>query len=322
MDGKEKDPIDDAEATVDESEIDDLFGPNAYSISEDEAVPGGTAFAGDAPTVGGGATSAAAEDGEGTEGGLGSEGVGGVSGGAEGPGAPDPEVEKEGLKDGEVQVGAEGVEDGDVTPAGRETPSEVETLKAQIANLTGLVERLSAGAIQPQVPVAPKQPDAAPDGPTLETLFTEVDLDEVLENKENFVKFFTSAMEIVKRQTRQETLAAVPGMVQPVMQQQRTIHDTVNQFYADNPELQTVKQYVSFVAKEVAAEHPDYDIKQVLDEAAVRVKKNILIPQSPTAPSTPGPKQRPHLPGGSKSVKAPAKTTSSLVDEINEIILD
>ena len=203
--------------------------------------------------------------------------------------------------------------------------TEQDVLKAQVAALTALVDKLSVGPNVAQPPSGESQqvPPATMEATLLET-FKDLDIDAVLDNRENFLKFMATTMEVVRKQTREEVMAELPSRVEPLLQRQQTVVKTVEGFYSDNPELQGVKQYVSYVAKELAVANPEWDMPKVLSEAAIKVKSDLQIkpPVNSGDKEESTPTDRPTFPGGTRSNRMPTKTSSTLADEVSDLIFD
>ena len=208
-----------------------------------------------------------------------------------------------------------------VTPT--EPVSEVETLKKQIETLTTLVDTLSGGT---KSTTAVETPAAEPVKiPELEDLFKDMDFDAVMESKENFIKFFKDAMAVVKEQAKQETLVNLPNVVGDFVQRQTSIRDVATEFYTTYPELKKVKQYVAHVANTVSAEQPEWNISQVLIEAAKRTKETLnlqAVVEDVSIEKTDTTKHKPSLPGGTQSSKTPKAPSNGFQDEINDLITD
>ena len=202
-------------------------------------------------------------------------------------------------------------------------PTEVETLKKQIETLTTLVDTLSGGTKS----AAPTESTVVEPVkiPELEDLFKDMDFDAVMESKENFIKFFKDAMAVVKEQAKQETLVNLPNVVGDFVQRQTSIRDVATEFYTTYPELKKVKQYVAHVANTVSAEQPEWNISQVLIEAAKRTKETLnlqAVVEDVSIEKTDTTKHKPSLPGGTQSSKTPKAPSNGFQDEINDLITD
>lgn len=210
-----------------------------------------------------------------------------------------------------------------------DTPtSEVDPRDAQIAALTELVNKLSGGTSTPTPEVKPESANlhvkAPPvEIPSLDSLLETVDFDAIMEDKAKFVEFFKSAMSAVREDTVQRTLTNIPQVVGTFVQRQATLKDIATEFYGAHPELKRVKPFVSHTANAVAAEHADWNIAQVLNEAAIRVKEALQLKgEVVEAEKVAATKPKPSLPGGSQGAKGPGKPSSGLQSEIDDLIND
>jgi hypothetical protein len=217
---------------------------------------------------------------------------------------------------------------GEVVPATPEVippvaVDEVTALKTQVTTLTELVDKLSGPKEStPTAPVA--ETTTAPIKVVgLEDIFKDLDFDAVMESKENFMKFMIDTMTVVKEQTKQETLTAIPNVVGSFVQRQAGLRDVAMEFYSKYPELKRVKQYVGHVANEVHAEHPDWNISQVVEEAAKRTKETLNIQAAvEEGEKKETVKPKPSLPGGSTGARTPKAPSTGFQDEINDLITD
>lgn len=238
------------------------------------------------------------------------------------PEGGEPAKEKEG-KVGDVEGGIEipvKVEDASVG----EPPSELAALKTQVNTLMGLLNTVHQGGSSPQV-----EPAVEPETPAdLNSFVQSVDFDSVMESKESFVNFFTKSMEIVRQQTAQSVMAAVPNYVSEQVQRNTTMQDVANEFYSANPELSPVKGYVANVASEVSTQNPTWDMAQVLTKAAEVAKSTLGLVGQPAGgpvPGVPAPivsKPAPVLSGGTRTAKAPLSKKSGLQTEIDDFLID
>lgn len=209
-----------------------------------------------------------------------------------------------------------------VTPGVETSVNEVETLKAQIASLTALVESM-AGKSETKAPETPEVGVKVPE--TVDTKFQNfidgLDFDEVMSSKESFMKFFTSSLAMFRDQATQQALISIPEVVGSYVTRQAGMKDVATEFYNKYPELANVKKYVAHVANEVSAENPALTVVQVLDEAAKRTKVTLnlqnVVAQSEQKSAL---KPKPVLPGGSQGSKVPTKAVSGLQSEIDALI--
>lgn len=186
--------------------------------------------------------------------------------------------------------------------------SEIDALKGQIASLTKLVNDLSGAAVVQPTKTEPEL--------NLTDLIESVDFDEIMESKEKFMEFFTTALKTVQKTTTDY----VSGVVPDVVVRQTSMQEVAKSFYDANPELVPVKQYVATIATNIAKENPDWQVQQVLEEAA-KVSKMALNIQ-PATPANSRTSKPPTLPGGNRSVRTPQVSKDKLQSEIDDLITD
>ncbi len=193
---------------------------------------------------------------------------------------------------------------------------EVTKLKTQIESLQVLVDKLAGPPAvkteEPPVPTKIKE---------LAELLEEVDFDSVMESKENFSKFFLTAMQAVQEQTAQKILSSIPNIVGSHVQRQTTLRDVATEFYTRYPELKRVKRYVGTVANEIYAANPEMTLGQVMEEAA-KVAKETLNIQAVVETREKEKASKPALPGSGGGARSPQKATSKLQSEIDSLLSD
>lgn len=195
----------------------------------------------------------------------------------------------------------------EVTPQ-PESVDEISALKAQIESLTSLVSQLSAQK-EPE-----KKPELAPD---LDGLIESVDFDEIMESKAKFMEFFKGALNAVV----QSTQGYVQGVVPQVVTTHVGMQELRENFYKENSDLNAVRPYVAMVASNVASEHPDWEITQVMGEAAKLAREALKIPQVKSGVESASSGPPPVLPGAGGARKAPPQK-SKLQSEIDELLED
>lgn len=136
--------------------------------------------------------------------------------------------------------------------------------------------RKRAEAMEVQLANAYKPTPAEPEKPEEEkpiegsTLFGEWKFDDIIENEDSFKKFLGDFANKVRVATKESILKDLPQTVTRLTTEQIETRKIVTEFYDDNKELQTVKPFVAQVTNQVASEHPDWTLPQVLAETAVR----------------------------------------------------
>ena len=225
----------------------------------------------------------------------------------EGDEAPTPEVPPDtgDVPEGTESVGetVEVVEEEVIPPV----VDEVTALREQVSSLTQLVDSLSAPKATTEVAVEPEI--------DLKELMDGADFDEIMEHKDKFMSFLGSVIKAASTATAKH----VQGIVPQVVTQQTSLAEVRKQFYDTYPELGAVKQYVANVANTVAAEHPDWQVGQVLAEAAKVSKAALNIQAIPPVKPKVTP---PVLPGGTQTSRRTPPSKSSLQSEIDELLDD
>ena len=219
-------------------------------------------------------------------------------------------------------------------PPGEEPPvepTEVEILQRQNKLLLERIEKISGGEPAPvaePTPVAePKPGEPAPAKPPAEPAPVvappaEIKIDEInflegrsQEEVERIVEspaelnkvlnqVYLKAIERSIPLAQERSLLSIPQVVTAHIQRYNKLKGLVDDFYNENEDLKIVQKSVGMMANEVHSEHTDWTTKQVFDEAAVRTRKALGLPEPP--PKPPGTPGAPIVPGAGGPVLDPA----------------
>ena len=215
----------------------------------------------------------------------------------------------DGVNEGEVGDVVEGV---DTTPTTEsqvaEVPSEIESLKAQIEALKGVVTQLST----------PKEGDRkSPElAPNLDDLIANVDFDEIMESRDKFMGFIKDALQIVA----QSTTGYVQSVVPEVVTRQVSMAEVRETFYKENADLNAVRPYVAMVASNVAQANPEWGVAEVLAEAAKVARESLGI--SKITPTETRPTQKAPVLPGARGVRQQPQQKSDLQKQIDDLLED
>ena len=220
-------------------------------------------------------------------------------------------------------------------PPAVEPPSEEtrEELLARIGKLTDRIEDLTI--LQPAVPVVPKgdvPKELPPDAKPLETpvplaqpegpidFLGDLGLDDALDSKEALNQVLNNVYQQAERKSYERVLLSIPDMVLGHVNRQSVITQMVGEFYKANEDLVAVKKTVGAVANTIHAENPDWELKDVFKEAAVRTRQVLGMRERVAGTKTVvAPVGTPAFAkaGGGKTPKSGGKT---LQDEIGELL--
>ena len=198
-------------------------------------------------------------------------------------------------------------------------PREQQLLE-RLERITG--ERLELSSLQqaatPQVAAPPPEAINFLDG---------TDLDEVFSSAENvnklLVAVYNKALENAAALAAEKSLQNIPGTVTTYVAQYLASTKMVDTFYEENPDLVGVKQTVAAVANEISANHPDYTLQQVLDEAGKGTREALKLRSNPPAKKA-APIARPvALPGqkGGAGQRFSVPELEGLEKEINDLLI-
>ena len=193
----------------------------------------------------------------------------------EGPETTETETETETKTETEVETAKVETE----TEAKTETGETVETGETELdensieywQNRAKLMEEQLANAYK-KTPAVPEKP-AEEETIQGETLFGEWKFDDIIADEESFKKFLTEFGTKIRTVTKESILKELPQTVTKLTTEQIETRKIVTEFYDANTELQSVKPFVAQITNQVASEHPDWTLPQVLEETAQRSYK-------------------------------------------------
>ena len=202
-------------------------------------------------------------------------------------------------------------------------------LRAEIERLRGLVEEAHAKKLlQQNAPSPASQPEAqqppAQHPEVLHFLTDDSMLEEALTSKDALNKLLTSVYRQAMSDSVQQMALSLPNIVAAQVQQQASLKQHVDGFYAQNPHLVGVKRTVASVATEISAEHPDWNVEQVFSEAARKTTELLglqsAVAQQTSQVSNSKPLKSPALVNQKGGRKAPGNAVSKQQLEIEELL--
>lgn len=151
-------------------------------------------------------------------------------------------------------------------------------------------------------------------------------LDDLLDTKEGLNKLLNIIVkEAITRskagsveEAVQRTFQSVPGLVVNMIRRQSAMEKIVAEFYTENEDLDPYKQTVAIAANGVHAEHPDWEVSQVFDEAAKRARKSLGLREAAIS----GKKGTPAFGKNLSSRKTVTPKTTELQSQIDDILIE
>jgi hypothetical protein len=205
----------------------------------------------------------------------------------------------------------------------RETINRLSQQLLQSGGLPAAPTEAPKPAVQPMAP----QPSVEVDLSKFQVLPEGVDFEDVVNSKEHFEKFMRDLLarfNVVR--VRQDALA-IPMMVSRQVQSLNALQDTVRTFYDSNKDLVAFKPLVGAYCNRIVAEHPDWNMIQVLEESARQSRASIgagmkaAAPATPAAPAKPAQPVKPSFATTTATRNAPAKPNESkLAKDVSDLI--
>lgn len=250
--------------------------------------------------------------------------------------AADEPVEEEEIEEGEVaeEEGEEEEADGDEggeteegdeeeevaepeEEPGEDYKAQLEALKNQNDLLLEQMNKLSAKA-QEEV-VEPKDKEAPAEEPELPDFVGELDLDTLAMDKNVLNSVLNGVVATAVNKAVEQMLVNIPGVVSAQVRQQKYLNDAVEDFYNANEDLIPARKVVAMNTNEIVAEHPDWKLDQVLEEAAKKTRSMLGIIKSATKTDTNESGRKPALP---KKTSARRKSKKPSMTKLEQEIAD
>lgn len=114
----------------------------------------------------------------------------------------------------------------------------------------------------------------------IEQIVSPEEFEEIQTDPKKFNQVLAKVYKAAEANARQKVMQDVPQLVQKTASRQATYQTAVQNFYDDNPDLKPFKKFVSVTMNEVAAENPDMNLEDMLQETAKRARKNLALASS------------------------------------------
>jgi len=174
---------------------------------------------------------------------------------------------------------------------------EVAILRAHIEEMAGkIVAPPTTKQLTPEEQQAVQAEDAKKAKQVLPFLASNEIFDDVMKDVSNFNALLTSVVNTAV----ERSLRLMPQIAGTLYEQRMTLGNAVTSFYKDNADLEPHKKYVGFVANEVSAQHPDWGLKEILQETEKEARNRLKLPRVAT-PANPG--QPPQQNGNIRTVQ-------------------
>lgn len=145
-----------------------------------------------------------------------------------------------------------------------------------------------------------------------------LDVDDILESKENLNKVLKNVFEANMKTIKQLTLE-LPKIVSNIAQQYTDMQLTVRDFYQKNPDLAPLKPFVGVVAQHLGAKNPDWSYDKLLEETGKEVRSRLKKLKGSGSEAKPRAKQKATFqqPNGTR---LPSLSSEGLQKEIDELL--
>jgi len=232
----------------------------------------------------------------------------------------DEELDGDEGKEGEATGEALGEATGETTDETGEV-DPVESLRAQNAALIARLNALEAANLATPAKSAgatgattPTPAAVVPGKPKF--LTDEDDIDDILSERDKLEGLLQRVYERAREDALPQEYKDLPSFLGEQVQRQMVLREGVREFFSVNPDLLAVRKTVGALTNEVVAEHPEWNLSQVLTEAETRTRTLLGI-KKPVV-KTDG--RNPALGGKGSSRKKTGDTRTSLQKELDDLM--
>ncbi len=178
-----------------------------------------------------------------------------------------------------VKEGEEKVEDAETKVVVEDT--ELEKIRRENLELKQHLEEMAGKYISPkeskplteQEVAAQKEAQANASKQILKFLPSDEVFDDVMKDVNNFNALLTSVVNTAV----ERSLRLMPQIATQLVDQQMTLKTVINDFYTDNKDLMPHRKYVGYVSNEIASQHPDWNLSQILQETEKEVRNRLTL---------------------------------------------
>jgi hypothetical protein len=227
----------------------------------------------------------------------------------------------------EEEAGEEEEREDEEEEAAEEEPDELSSLRSRLEQASGLLLQhgitlpAEEGGEIPAVETPAVETPIVPDAATLEDLAIleeDVDFDDVMNDREAFIKTMRGILGRYRGLLAQDFTRAIPGMVANQVRQVSTLTKAVDEFYREHSDLLPVRKTVGAIANQITAEKPEWSMAQIMTESAKRTRKVLKM----KTPKKSGKIVKPSFAKskGKGAQRKPKPKVSKLQSEIDDVL--
>lgn len=171
----------------------------------------------------------------------------------------------------------EGSEGSEQPAGGSEELSEADRLRREVERMSKKLKERGIGIEAPAGAVKVGSDSEKEDGKSKKSEPESINFltEEEIENLQDNPETMNAVLNRVYQQARQDALKSIPDVVRKTTDRQIAIKDKVRDFYTDNPDLKSNRDFVSYVASEVEAENPDKDLDWIFEKTAKEARDRL-----------------------------------------------
>ena len=180
-------------------------------------------------------------------------------------------------------------------------------LMAEIDRLQGMVKSKDSGS---------KEPAKSSEDPA--DFLQDLSIDELLSDSGKMNSVFHQIAKYAVKEALENMNISMPSMINSQVDDLLAVRDITSNFYKANEDLSNVRNVVKTCAEQVATEHSDWSVDQVLEESAKRTRQSLGLPDPASRSNMPS-ADKAGFAGGSKSKRTKTQKISALQQELDEL---
>lgn len=155
--------------------------------------------------------------------------------------------------------------------------SELEQARRELTEMRALLAE-QAGRSRPE----PAQPTAAQQTETGKQILRFLPDDKAYDDVTKDADSFNVLLTAVVNTAVERSLKLIPQVATNLVDNQMNLRTYVDEFYRANEDLLPYRKYVGYVTNEVASEHADWKLDQILQETETRSRTLLKLPKNTT----------------------------------------
>jgi len=181
------------------------------------------------------------------------------------------EPAEESTEEGKEEEGEGEEETSEEEEEEEEEPEDVEDLRRKLDELAAA--KLGEGKEE-------EETEEDVQAPSADAFISEDEFEKVLTDSSALNDVLHRVYERAFKDAVNHVAKQVPVIVNSIVNSQLTLHSMVQEFYTKNPDLLPYRKFVGWVANQLQAQHPDWELQKLFGEVEKEVRKALKLTKS------------------------------------------